>query len=134
MKKKKNISYSIIHPCHENIFVNATIDGVIIGTLTIIDETNYLFPEDEPTFTILNAFVDKEYRKKGIYINLIKFFLSENNYGVKTLSSDKNPEFDIQPRSDDADKFWKKIYRNQNKYGVFIEKYDDNYEISLNDY
>ena len=126
-----NISYSIDHAYNENILVNAKIDGVIIGTLSIIDETNYLSPEDEPTFTILTVFVDKEYRKMGVYINLIKYFLSKNKYGVKTLSSEKNPEFDTQPRSVDADKFWENIYSNQNKYGVYVEKYGDNYEISL---
>lgn len=67
----------------------------------------------------------------GVYINLIKYFLSKNKYGVKTLSSEKNPEFDTQPRSVDADNFWENIYSNQNKYGVYVEKYDDNYEISL---
>ena len=126
-----NISYSIDHQYNENIFVNAKIDGVVIGTLSIIDETNYLSPEDEPTFTILTVFVDKEYRKMGVYINLIKYFLSKNKYGVKVLSSEKNPEFDTQPRSVDADNFWKHIYTNQKKYGVYVEKYDDNYEISL---
>ncbi len=126
-----NISYSIDHKYNENIFVNAKIDGIIIGSLIIIDETSYLSPEDEPTFTILNVFVDKEYRKMWIYINLIKYFLSNNKYGVQTLSSEKNPEFDTEPRSVDADNFWKHIYTNQNKYGVYVEKYDDNYEISL---
>jgi GNAT superfamily N-acetyltransferase len=126
-----NISYSIDHAYNENILVNAKIDGVTIGTLSIIDETNYLSPEDEPTFTILNVFVDKQYRKMGIYINLIKYFLSKNKYGVKSLSSEKNPEFDTEPRSVYADNFWKHIYINQKKYGVYVEKYDDNYEISL---
>ena len=126
-----NISYSIDHKYYENIFVNVRIDEIIIGSLEIIDETSYLSPEDEPTFTILNVFVDKEYRRLGIYINLIKYFLSNNTYGVKTLSYDKNPEFDTEPRSTGADNFWKHIYTNQNKYGVYVEKYDDNYEISL---
>ena len=126
-----NISYSIDHAYNENILVNAKIDGVIIGSLSIIDETNYLSPEDEPTFTILNVFVDEEYRKMGVYINLIKYFLLKNKYGVKSLSSEKNPEFDTEPRSVDADNFWKHIYTNQKKYGVYVEKYDDNYEISL---
>ena len=128
---QNNISYSINHAYGENILVNAKIDGVTIGTLTIIDETHYLSPEDEPTFTIMSVFVDKEYRKMGVYINLIKYFLSKNSYGVTTLSSEKNPEFDTQPRSTDADNFWKHIYKNQKKYGVRVEKYDDNYEISL---
>jgi GNAT superfamily N-acetyltransferase len=126
-----NISYSIDHAYGENILVNAKIDGVTIGTLSIIDDTHYLSPEDEPTFTIMSVFVDKEYRRMGVYINLIKYFLSKNSYGVNTLSSEKNPEFDTQPRSVDADKFWENIYSNQNKYGVYVEKYDDNYEISL---
>jgi hypothetical protein len=37
----------------------------------------------------------------------------------------------IQPRSIDADNFWDKIYMNQKKYGVNVEKTDNDYEISL---
>lgn len=124
--------YSIDHNYGENIFVNAKINGRVIGTLSIIDETDYLLPEDEPTFTILWVFVDEEYRKMGIYINLIKYFLSKNTYGVIALSSEKNPEFDTEPRSVDADKFWENIYSNQNKHGVYVEEYGADYEITLN--
>lgn len=126
-----NISYSIKHNYNENIYIIAKIDGKIIGSLSIIDETNITSPEDEPTFTIMSSFVDEEHRKIGIYINLIKYFLFNNTYGVKTLSSEKNLDFDTQPRSIDADNFWKHIYANQSKYNVYVEKYDDIYEISL---
>ena len=68
-----NIEYKITYSPPENILVLAKIDGVIIGTLSIIDDSNFLSIEDEPTFTIMSVFVDKEYRQKGIYINLIKY-------------------------------------------------------------
>ncbi len=126
-----NISYSIEHQYGGNIFVNATVDGTTVGTLEIIDDSHWLSPEDEPTFTIVSVFVNEKYRKMGIYINLIKYFLKNNKYGVKELSSEKNPEFDTEPRSLDADNFWKHVFTNQKKYGIYVKKYEDDYEISL---
>ena len=126
-----NIQYVISYSPPENILVSAKIDGVIIGTLSIIDDSYFLFQEDEPTFTIMSVFVDKEYRQKGIYINLIKYFLLNNKYGVKSLYSSKEPEFDTEKRTSDADGFWKNVYKNQNKYGVNVDKTDNDYEISL---
>ena len=126
-----NIEYKITYSPPENIHVVAKIDGVIIGTLSIIDDSHFLSTEDEPTFTIMSVFVDKEYRQKGIYINLIKYFLLNNKYGVKSLYSSKEPEFDTEKRTLDADGFWKNVYKNQNKYGVNVDKTDNDYEISL---
>ena len=126
-----NIQYNITYSPPENILVVAKIDGNIIGTLSIIDDSHYLSPEDEPTFTIMSVFVDKEYRQKGVYMNLIKYFLLNNKYGVKYLYSSKEPDFDTEKRTTDADNFWKKIYMNQKKYGVNVEKTDNDYEISL---
>jgi len=125
------VNYEIIYKFPENIIVRALHNGNNIGQLSIIDESDYLSPEDEPTFTILIANVDEEYRKQGIYINMIKYFLKNNKYGVKSLYSSKEPDFDTEPRSIDADNFWKKIYSNQKKYGVKVEKTDNDYEISL---
>lgn len=127
----EKINYDIQYNYPENIIVNAIHNGKNIGALTIIDESDYLSPEDEPTFTIVTANVHEDYRKQGVYINLIKFFLKNNKYGVKYLYSSKEPEFDTQPRSIDADNFWSKIYMNQKKYGVNVEKTDNDYEISL---
>jgi hypothetical protein len=108
-----NIEYKITYSPPENIHVVAKIDGVIIGTLSIIDDSH------------------KEYRQKGIYINLIKYFLLNNKYGVKSLYSSKEPEFDTEKRTSVADGFWKNVYTNQNKYGVNVDKIDNDYEISL---
>ena len=125
------INYEIIYNFPENIIVRALHNNNIIAILTIIDESDYLLPDDEPTFTIVTAGVNEKYRKQGIYINMLKYFLKNNKYGVKSLYSSKNPDFDSEPRSIDADNFWNKIYSNQKKYGVKVEKTDNDYEISL---
>lgn len=131
LNENNNFKYEIKYNHPENIIVVATHNGKNIGQMTIIDDSHWLLPEDEPTFNIVTAMVDEEYQRHGIYINLVKHFLKNNKYGVKSLYSSKTPEFDTENRSADADIFWKKIYSNQKKYGVNVEKTGEDYEISL---
>lgn len=127
-----SINYSIEYSYSENrIYVLAKVDTKIVGQLSIIDDTDlYDDDDDEKEFNILTANVIDEYKRQGIYINLLKYFLKNNTYGVTKLTSEKETSFD-EIRSSDADMFWKVIYKNQKKYGVKIEKYGNDYTISL---
>lgn len=63
--------------------------------------------------------------------SVLKYFLKNNKYNIKYLSSSINPEWDLEPRSQDADKFWSNIFMKQKKFGVNVEEMDGNYIISL---
>lgn len=126
------LTYKIIHDfgnIHTFAFNN---NNEQVGQLSIIDHTD-LYDEDdmEKEFNIYTAYVNPEYRKHNVYINMIKYYLQNNTDGVKYLFSYKEPEFDDDTRSNDADMFWEVVYKNQRKYGVDVIRYDDNYQISL---
>ena len=131
ISESASISYSIEYNFPENIRVLAKEGNQVVGTLSIIDESNIFDEEDEPVYTIMSTGVDIEHRRQGIYLGMIKHFLENNKYGAKSLYSSKHPDFDDQPRSKDADMFWSHVYRNQPKYGVRVEKTGSDFEIFL---
>jgi hypothetical protein len=124
----------------EGIVVLARIDGKVVGNITVEDPMSFYDLgddecEDGVSAKIHSSEVNSNYRKRGIYIGMIKYLLQNNATCIDTLESNiytdiENPDPHTK-RSEDANNFWLHIYKNQSKYGVRVINYDGNYEISL---
>lgn len=126
-----DVDYKITYTSNGPI-VQAFHNNKYIGHVDFIYES-WLDDKDDwgDELEIRTAAVIPEYRRKGVYISMLKYFLKNNKYNIIYLISSINPEWDSEPRSQDADKFWSNIFRKQKELEVNVEEMDGNYIISL---